>query len=176
MDPMRHRSRFDQTGFTLIELMIVVAVIAILAAVVIPSFMTDSAKSKARSETSAVFAEFSSKEEQYHSDYGTYRASSTTCPSTPSGTAQSIATCLTNADWLALRIASPSNTLACTYAVTTGAAGVNPNPPSPFVLATSPASTWYYIFATCNFKNSATNSTYLTSNLDSKIQASNEGK
>ena len=155
--------------------MIVVAIVAILAAIVIPNFTSESAKSKARSETSAVLAEFSSKEEQYHSDYGVYHDSLTTCPTSPSATTQSIATCIALADWIALRIASPESKLACTYYVKTGAAGTNPSPPAAFVLPTNPASSWYYILATCNFKNSATNSTYLTSNLDSTIQASNEG-
>jgi type IV pilus assembly protein PilE len=163
-------------GYNLIELMMVVAVVAILAAIVIPTWSKESGKSKARSEVSAVFAEFQSKEEQYHAENGVYLVSGM-CPATPNPSGQDVtaAGCTTSAAWLALRIASPEQKLLCTYEVQIGAAGTNPTPPIG-TLNTNPASSWYWIHAKCDMDHDTTkDSEYLSSNLDSTIQSVNEG-
>ncbi|MBA3451583.1 MAG: prepilin-type N-terminal cleavage/methylation domain-containing protein [Deltaproteobacteria bacterium] len=166
----------DERGFTLIEIMVVVVVIGILAAVVVPQFMSESRKVKGSSEVNAMFAEISTKQEIFKSENGSYRVMAA-CPSTPSAQAQSIATCEATADWTALRIHAPEQSLRCSYAVVTGAAGVAPTPPSGFSLQTNPANGWYYALATCDLDGqTGTNSTYLTSSLDSSIQVQNEGK
>ncbi len=171
------RNRSAPEGFTLIELMIVVAIIAILAAVVIPSFMSESRKTKGSSEVSAMFTELALKEEQYKSNIATsVYLNVPACPATPSVTPQSIATCQASASWLALGVSSPESTLRCSYAVTIGAAGANPSPPAGFTLPASPATGWYYILATCELDGNPGNSYYLQSNLDSTIQKLNEGQ
>ncbi|MHC4664113.1 MAG: type IV pilin protein [Planctomycetota bacterium] len=60
-----------RSGFTLIELMIVVAIIAIIAAIAIPSLLT---ARKAAHEASAIASlrTVSSTQEQYHSRFGAY--------------------------------------------------------------------------------------------------------
>lgn len=164
-----------QGGFTLIEIMVVVVIIGILAAVVIPQFMGESRKVKGNSEVSSMFSEIGSKQEIYKSEAGSYLPVAT-CPSTPSVTPQSISTCMAATDWLALRLNAPEQTLRCSYEVVTGAAGIDPTPPSGFTLPTSPANGWYYALATCDLDGQTGNSTYLTSSLDASIQVQNEGK
>ena len=64
---MKHR----QEGFTLIELMIVVAIIGILAAVAIPAYQDYIKKSKV-SEANTLFAGFKTEVLNIYSDKGTY--------------------------------------------------------------------------------------------------------
>jgi prepilin-type N-terminal cleavage/methylation domain-containing protein len=61
----------DSTGFTLIELMIVVVIIGILAALAIPRFMAASTKSK-QSEAKLILKQIYEMERAYHVEYGTY--------------------------------------------------------------------------------------------------------
>lgn len=60
-----------QRGFTLIELMIVVAVVAILAAVAYPSY-TDHVRKSRRGQAKADLAELSQLAERYHTTNNTY--------------------------------------------------------------------------------------------------------
>jgi len=60
-------------GFTLIELMIVVAIIGILAAIAIPNFVRFQLKAKT-SEGKAILAAIRTAQESYHAEYGTYVA------------------------------------------------------------------------------------------------------
>ena len=58
-------------GFTLIELMIVVAIIGILAAIAIPNFLRFQLKAKS-SEGKTNLAAIRTAEESYYSEFGTY--------------------------------------------------------------------------------------------------------
>jgi len=165
----------DQRGFTLIEMMIVVAVIAILAIVVVPQFFRESAKTKAISEVAPMFSEIAIREEQYKIDNPTY-LDLTACPATPStaGIASSTCQSVTYPGWVELRINPPESLLRCSYQVVTGNA-VGTNNPNGFVF-TSPAANWYYMIATCDMDNSSTvNATFFASSVDSAIQKLNEG-
>jgi len=165
-----------QRGFTLIELMVAVVIIGILAAVVVPQFMGESRKVKGNTEVNAMFAEISAKQEIYKSELGSYLAMAA-CPTTPSPQPQSISSCQAAADWLALRINAPEQTLRCSYSVVVGASGIDPTPPSGFTLPTNPANGWYYALATCDLDGvTTTNSTYLQSSLDATIQVQDAGK
>ncbi len=69
-----HKVLYDKKGFTLIELMIVVAIIGILAAVAIPNFLGMRKKaynSAAQSEASNARL----AQESYYTDYDTYATS-----------------------------------------------------------------------------------------------------
>ncbi len=65
-------------GFTLIELMIVVAIIGILAAIAIPSFLAMQLRAK-RSELPTNLDAIRTAEKAYHAEWDIYTA----CPATP---------------------------------------------------------------------------------------------
>ncbi|HEM46701.1 MAG TPA: prepilin-type N-terminal cleavage/methylation domain-containing protein [Alphaproteobacteria bacterium] len=68
---MRKILRKGETGFTLIELMIVVAIIGILAAIAIPNFLRFQLKSKT-SEGKVNLAAIRTAEESYLAEFGSY--------------------------------------------------------------------------------------------------------
>ncbi len=68
---MSNLNRKAQKGFTLIELMIVVAIIGILAAIAIPNFLRFQLKSKS-SEGKVNIAAIRTAEESYLAEFGTY--------------------------------------------------------------------------------------------------------
>ncbi len=73
--------RKSEKGFTLIELMIVVAIIGILAAIAIPNFIRFQLKSKS-SEGKVNLAAIRTAEEGYRAEFGTYVAA-TASPAAP---------------------------------------------------------------------------------------------
>jgi prepilin-type N-terminal cleavage/methylation domain-containing protein len=175
--PCAHRHRRAQAGFTLLEIMIVVALIGILAAVVVPSWIRESRKAKGDSEITAMFAEIATKQEQYKIDSGVYLSAST-CPSAPSsGGVDFNATCVTSGSaWASLRVSSPESKLRCTYAVTAGAAGATLTPPTGFTVANQPVGGWYYILGVCDLDGqSGTNAMFFQSSTDTVIQKLNAG-
>ncbi len=66
----------NQEGFTLIELMIVVAIIGILAAIAIPNFMTYQCKAK-QTEAKSNLANIRTMQEAYNAEQDTYSDSYT---------------------------------------------------------------------------------------------------
>jgi type IV pilus assembly protein PilA len=77
-----HRRRAP-SGFTLIELMIVVAIIGILAAIAIPSFIKFQLRSKT-SEAKTNIASIRTAEDGYFSEFGTYVSAALTPTVAPS--------------------------------------------------------------------------------------------
>lgn len=166
-------------GFTLIELMIVVAIIGVLAIVVIPSFFRESSKAKHKTEVNAMFAELTVKLEQYkmESSTGQYLAAAA-CPSAPSTTGYNFqTTCVTSGSgWANLRVAPPNNKMYCSYEVSVGNSSTTPSPPTGFTM-TTPATSWWFAVATCDMDTSGgTNATFFVSSIDTTIQSQNVGK
>ena len=162
-----------QRGFTLIEIMIVVAVIAILAIVVVPTFFRETRKTKGATEVTPMFAEISVKQEQYKADTGLY-LDTAECPSTTSPAGVAASTCTAAADWVALRINPPEAVIRCKYDVEVGT-GAGVVDPGGFTF-TAPAANWFYILATCDMDGSGPpDATYFTSSVDTAIQKLNEG-
>jgi prepilin-type N-terminal cleavage/methylation domain-containing protein len=167
-----HRS--NERGFTLIEMMITVAVIALLAGIAVPAFFTQSRKSKAKSEVGAMFGELSVREEQWKTENGLYQ-SAAACPAAPAASGQDPSACIAvSTTWYNMRVRIQESKLFCSYAITAGTA-TGTNNPGGFTF-TSIDGDWYYILATCDMDNSSTtNSTYFMSSMDSTIQVKNEG-
>jgi prepilin-type N-terminal cleavage/methylation domain-containing protein len=175
--------RDAQRGFTVVELMIVVAIIAVLAAVVVPTFMKESTRGRNKSEISPMFAELGTREEQYKQENGSYLPAPA-CPTAASnsGTDMTAAACSTTAGqpWVSMRVSPSETTLHCSYVIATGLAGISPAAdtawpsawssahavPSP---GTTLATGWYFVHATCPENE------YFTASWDSKIR-SKDGK
>ena len=63
-----------QIGFTLVELMVVVAVIAILSSVAVPSYLSSIQKSR-RTDAKSALLDLAAREERYFTVYNTYTTS-----------------------------------------------------------------------------------------------------
>jgi prepilin-type N-terminal cleavage/methylation domain-containing protein len=167
-------------GFTLVELMIVVAIISVLAFIAVPSFFRESSKAKHSTEVSSMVAELGVKLEQYkmESSSGTYLAAAQ-CPATgPVGAGYDfVSTCLTaGSGWMNLRVLPPSKKLYCSYQITVGNGTTVPTPPTGFTM-TAPPTSWWFVVATCDMANDGgINATYFASSVDLKLQSQNVGK
>ena len=82
---MRKLLRKSEKGFTLIELMIVVAIIGILAAIAIPNFLRFQLKSKT-SEAKVNLAAIRTAEESYLAEFGSYVNAAATPGTAPGST------------------------------------------------------------------------------------------
>jgi prepilin-type N-terminal cleavage/methylation domain-containing protein len=170
-------ARRCQAGFTLLEIMVVVVLIGILAAVTVPSWIRESRKTRGDSEINAMFAEIATKLEQYKLDNGVYLAAAA-CPAAPSkaGIDFNAACVTTGSPWVNLRVNASESKIRCSYAVTVGAAGATLTPPTGFTVPGQPVGPWYYLVATCDLDGvSSLNSTYFQSSADTVIQKLNHG-
>lgn len=171
----------SQAGFTLLEIMAVVAIIGILVAIALPSWASRTRKSKGDTEIGAVFAELRLREEQYQLEKGNYLTTGATeadmFPAT-TPVAQSRLPGTLPATWTALKIRLPLEKLLCTYTVVTGlrSTGTVGGIGASFGF-TVPAKNWFYIVARCNLDGvSSTDSYYFTSSTDATIRKINHGK
>ena len=185
--------RRREAGFTLVELLVTVAVIAILAAIAIPSFFGETRKARAMAEVTPMFNDLRIRMEQYLQERGVYpdtlgedglyptdSPDATLRPIAPGG--------VLPGTWLALniRISGPDE-VRCGYTwvtsrsgngtvgPTTGNAGLKAKA-APFSFV-APANDWYYLLAKCRMDPGHTGySWYFTSSLDSTIRPDNEGQ
>ena len=173
-------ARNTSSGFTLLELMVVVALIGVLAAIALPSFAGTSRKAKGDAEVAAFFAELAVREQQYAIEHGAYLSTAsdetTTFPATPSASAQALGAL--PATWQTLKIRTPESSARCGYVVIAGvrdgAAGE--------IASTSfgyapPAKNWFYLLAHCNLDgNGAVDSYYFATSDDARVQKTNYGQ
>jgi prepilin-type N-terminal cleavage/methylation domain-containing protein len=174
-----NRARIE-SGFTLLELMVVVALLGILAGVALPSFTGETRKSKGDSEVAALFGELKIREEQYAVENGKYLSTgageTATFPVTPTAATQALGTL--PATWRTLKVRTPESTARCGYVVI---AGTRTDPAGTIASTTfaytPPAKNWFYVLAHCDLDgSSAVDSYYFISNDSSTIQKINHGR
>lgn len=152
--------------------MIVVAIIAVLAIVVIPTFVKESKRGKAKSEVHPMFTELSTREDQYKLEKSSYLAMPACPPSAvAAGTIITGAACATTANepWVDLRVQAPQTKLTCSYRIATGAATDDPTAstewPAWGIAPPALATSWYFIKAVCP------DTEYYTASWDSTLRA-----
>jgi prepilin-type N-terminal cleavage/methylation domain-containing protein len=162
-----------ESGFTLLELVVTVAVILILAAIALPSFSGQSRRAKASSEVQPMFNDLRVRLEQYLQEHGHYPdtiGEDTMHPTAPPGaTKQPLDPLPPKWDEIKVRI-SGDHEVYCRYTWATGRAGstggigptviVRPPPPPPpdpppdpppnSFFFDVPGSDWYYLLAKCD--------------------------
>ncbi len=171
----------DERGFTLIEMMIVVAVIAILAVIVVPQFTSETRKTKASSEVTPMFAELTLKLEAAKGENnGRYpELDGTPCPSAVPSTPYDATTCTdaTSPNWDPIGFQAPESKLRCQYAIQTGAPGETADVPSGFTFTAPSTQPWYWIYAECDSDGQGgTNSKYFATSVDPKQVKLDEGR
>ncbi|MFM2417531.1 MAG: hypothetical protein RL385_2254 [Pseudomonadota bacterium] len=113
-----------RAGFTLVELMIVVAILGVLAAVAVPAYMSYVYKSKT-SEAVGFLSEIKARQESYRSDFGQYVNIDTYAPSaTPTGVTQAWTGDLTV--WRTLGALPPNRQTYFCYRTFAGLPGTTP--------------------------------------------------
>lgn len=174
------RAQPGQRGFTLIEIMMVVALIAVLAAIAIPNFVGQSNKAKADAEITAIFAELRMCEERYRAERGTYLATTTSetslYPATPSSSERAIVVGMP-AEWTSLKYRG-NDRGRCSYGVIVGPGGGGTIGTRAASFGfTTPNTDWFYILARCDMDgNSSVDSYYFTDNNNAQIRKQNAGK
>jgi len=180
---LRHDSARRQAGFTLIELMIAVAIVGILASVAVFMFSKSSNKAKVTSEVPGMLAEFKMKEERYYVENNTYLSTganeAATHPASPAGNDKPT-TLTANTEWQKLRLAPDKASLYCSYVAIAGDAGDDSNIgaiANQFGMTTAPDADWFYVIAECDVDGrGGTNTLYFTSSNTDEIFKQNEGK
>ena len=180
-----------EAGFTLVELLVALAVISILAAIAIPSFFGETRKARATAEVTPMFNDLRIRMEQYLQERGVYPDTLGEDGLYPTASPDATLRALQPlpAAWQALNIRiSGSDTVRCGYTwvssrSSNGTVGPSPGNAGPKATAAPfnfvpPANDWYYLLAKCRMDPSHTGySWYFTNSLDSKIVPDgNEGQ
>lgn len=172
--------RAHERGFSLLELMVTVAIIAILASIALPSFTRESRKARALAEVQPLFNDLRVRLEQYLQENGRYPVTAGEVTSNPAGAPGTKAPLdLSLTDWASLRLRiSGEDSVYCRYTWATGPAlggTIGAQVSSDFGF-TAPSTEWYYLVAKCDMDNDGSNfSYYFTHSTDQTIQRLREG-
>jgi prepilin-type N-terminal cleavage/methylation domain-containing protein len=170
-------------GFTLLELMIVVALIGVLAAIVIPAFGEDSRRAQAEAEIHAVFAELKVRQEAHKVEFGTYLSTGADEDGfVPTGTLTSKKRpwpVTLPAGMVTLRFVPPESEAYCNYVAIAGPAGggtIGPVASGTFGMAASPVANWFYLLAHCDLDGNASKDTWgFMSSINATVDIRNPG-
>ncbi|HWN68437.1 MAG TPA: prepilin-type N-terminal cleavage/methylation domain-containing protein [Haliangium sp.] len=189
--------RSRQAGFTLIEMMIVVAIMGILAGLAVFAYRKVTSSAEVDSEVNAIFAEFRVRQEEFHAENGAYLSTGANetvtfppgAPRRPQDAPVDIAPLLlvdgsggTPADmWVRLRMNPRKNHLRCAYVAVADVAGVAAGGLGGGVLGmnnpTAPESNWYFLVARCDADGDpAQDSFYLARHDREDVLIQNKGK
>ncbi len=179
-----------EAGVTLVELLVTLAVIAILAAIALPSFFGETSKARATAEVTPMFNDIRIRMEQYLQERGVYPdtlGENTLYPtSSPDATLRPLQPLPTTWTALNIRISGPDQ-VRCGYTWVTSRSGngtVGPTAANAGTKATAtpflfvpPDNDWYYLLAKCRMDPNHTGfSWYFTSSVNSTILSDNEGQ
>ncbi len=158
-----------QRGFTLMELMIAVAIVGILATIAMFAYNKYIKGARASNEVPAVFAEFQLRQQQFAVENNGFFLSTgandgDTWPPAPSGskTPTSIAggPMAPGGTWEQLHITLDKPALYCAYVTRAGNAGdasnIGATASGKFAMATAPTQNWYYVLAECDWDDDNT--------------------
>jgi type II secretory pathway pseudopilin PulG len=160
--------------------MMVVALIAVLAAIAIPNFVSQTAKTKGEAEVNAMFAELRMAEERYRAENGTYLATTTAettlYPATPSPNERDLLASLP-AQWQALKYRGAERA-RCSYGVIIGPGGGGTIGSRAAAFGfTTPTVDWYYILAHCDLdNNTSVDAYYFTDSNNPAVRKQNPGR
>jgi prepilin-type N-terminal cleavage/methylation domain-containing protein len=175
--------RGRESGFTLIELMVTVAVIAILASIALPNFFGEARRTRAFAEVQPMFNDLRIRLEQYMQENGRYPTGPGEARMHPAGEPTLTKVPIippVQADlpeeWAALKLQiSGSDEVFCRYTWVAGQAGdiagagelveallppppgelPPPPPPDAFKIVVPATMDWYYLLAKCNMDGEA---------------------
>jgi len=182
--------RRREAGFTLVELLVTIAVISILAAIAIPSFFSETRKTRARAEVEPIFNDIRIRMDQYLQEKGVYPNTHTEAKLHPSDPGDGIAHSIQPLpkEWTDLNIRiTGADQVFCRYTWVTGRPGdPQTGEPNPALVETTgkdvfsfkaPPYDWYYLLARCRIDPGHTDFTWaFTSSVDSSVKWSNEGQ
>ncbi len=146
-------------GFTLIELMIVVAIVGIIASLAVMYFGGSQKKVKAKAEVTSMFGEFKLRQESFQLENGSYQSSSATndeadfWPPAPGANGGKVALTPMPAEWTNLRMVPDASAVYCSYVMIVGDGGDDTNVGTIADTEFSyvpPATDWYYMLAQCD--------------------------
>lgn len=172
--------RSRESGFTLLEMMVTVVLIAVLAAIALPSFMGETRKTKASAEVQPLFNDLRVRLEEYLQERGAYPPTAGESRWNPSSAPSSTRAPLdlAMAEWLPLKVRpSSDDQVHCRYTFATGPAdGGTIGPQAAAFGFAAPSNGWYYLLAKCDMDGDpAVLSWYFASSVDSKIKQIDEG-